>query len=183
MPLGIIFSALAMVGIGECLKWFLTRKWARLSVNPKTVVFPQLCPVCLSANAASTLDEESAKRQTANYVVARKMEWWRAAVPHCSKCSLKLSRNKAIGVVLGAACTVTAVWLTEPSEVSFLLIIYILFGYPAYIVATTIQKGIVFGSAGPTAMWVYIRHAEYFTRLTATPVSLANNKGVWQRHE
>ena len=183
MSISILFSALAMVGLGEFLKWLITRKWARLSVHPKTAIFPRLCPVCLSSNADSTIDEESAKRQTANYVVARKVEWWRATVPHCSKCSRKLSRNRAIGFVLGAACAVTAFWLTKPPEVSVLLFIYILFGYPAYVLATTIQKGVVFGSASPTAMWVHIKHAEYFTRLAATAVPLADNRGVWQRHD
>ena len=63
-------SAIALTVAG-IVKWSITRKWARYYGNPKNLVFPKVCPICLAA-AEVVIDEESAKRATANYVVVRR---------------------------------------------------------------------------------------------------------------
>jgi len=167
-------AALVVAGLGELVRRLIIRKWPRLYLNPKTACFPRICPVCLSSNADSSVDEKSAKRQTRNYIVAQKLEWWRAGVPHCSECALKLSGNKAVGLILGGACTVATLLARRPPELSILTFCYILFGYPAYAIATTIHKGIVFGRASSSIMCVHVRHAEYLKLLAAlNPVSYA----------
>jgi hypothetical protein len=93
----LIASALAMLAVAVILKWSITRTWARFYGDAKTMVFPNLCPVCLSA-ADVVVEEESARRVTANYVVAQRLEWWRAKIPHCSKCQQKQDRNMFIGL-------------------------------------------------------------------------------------
>jgi hypothetical protein len=187
----VMSAGLLAAGFGLFLKWLIIRRWARVYLHPQTAIFPKLCPVCLSLNADATIDEESGTRETANYVVAHKLEWWKAAVPHCSECNQKLVRNQVTGYCLGAACIVTAFVLTMPSSLSWLSVCYILFGFPAYLFATTIQKGVVLGSANSTTMRVHVRRSEYFDvlaalngiRSAATAVPLPDNKGVWQRRE
>ena len=126
VSVSIAIAALMMLGLGSFLKWLIIRKWAQLSLNPQFAVFPKICPVCLSSNADSTVDGKSASRQTANYIVARKLEWWKAGVPHCSRCTLKLGRNQGIGFILGAVCVVGALLLMPPPEISFMIVVYIL---------------------------------------------------------
>ena len=170
MPLSAIIAALVTLGIGEVLKRLIIRKWSRIHLHPNMALFPRTCPVCLSPNADSAVDEESGKRQTAYYVVAQKLEWWKASVPHCSTCADKLFKNRAIGLVLGGVCVVVAFWLMPPTDASsspMVTLVYILFGYPAYAVADTIQKGVVFGRASSTTMCIHVRHREYFARLAA----------------
>ena len=159
VPLTAIVAALVFAGIGEFLRWLIIRKWARFPLHVKTAVFPQMCPVCLSSNPDSSVDEESRKRQTAYYVVAQKLEWWGASVPHCFECTSKLSRDKVVGFVVGGICVVGAFLLMPPSQFSYAIFCYILFGYPAYAVANTIHKGIVFGRANSSTMWIYVSRA------------------------
>lgn len=162
-----LIAALVMFALGEFLKRQITRKWSRLYLRPKSAIFPRICPMCLSPNADSTVDEKSPERQTAYYVVAQKLEWWKAAVPHCSKCAVRQSRNHVVGLVLGGVCALAALFLDPPTEASLVTFCYILFGYPAYVVVATIQKGIVFGRASSTIMCVHIKHPQYLTKLAA----------------
>jgi hypothetical protein len=182
----LIFSALAMLAVAGIVKWYLVRKWARYYANPKYLVFPKMCPVCLSY-ADTTVEEESAKRQTANYIVARRLEWWRAKIPHCARCQRKQDRNLIIGLVVGAACSITVFIFKPPPEPDYGIVLYILFGYPTYVFATTLQKGVVFGWATSTGLSMRIRRSEYFDKLLAVNASdatagvpLAGNKGVWR---
>ena len=187
MSTSVVIFALAACILGRILSWYLTRDWEKYCAKVKTLVFPRVCPICLSA-ADEAMEEESATRQTANYVIARKLEWWRASVPHCSKCKGRQQRNELIGVVAGGVCVLAAVVLAPPTEPSLLVFVYILFGYPAYIVASTLQKGAVFGSADAENMMIRVRSKEYFAKLiranatsAATEIPLANNGGVWRR--
>jgi hypothetical protein len=177
-----------MFGLGYVLKWLITRKWTQLYLIPKKAVFPEICPLCLSSCAERAVVEKSADRPTNNYVVAQRREWLEMAIPHCSKCAKKLFRSRIIGLGLGGVCIVGAFLLLEkPSGASPSLFMYIAFGYPAYAVATTLQKGVVFGRASSLVMRVYIRDPEYAKRLVAlnnthlgvvTEVPLADNRGV-----
>ena len=145
----------------------MIRRWHRLYIIPQMAVFPKLCPVCLSGNADASVNEGSDKRQTGSYVLAQRLEWWRGVVPYCSECKRKLSRNQVIGVLLGAGCAGLAFLCYPPAELSVVSLCYILFAYPAYAVATTIGKGIVFGPARSHIIRVHVRHGEYFTKLVA----------------
>lgn len=167
VPLSAILAALLIAGAGEILKRLIIRKWLRFVLNPRTATFPKICPLCLSPDADSPVEEESSKRQTANYIVAHKLEWWKRSVPYCSMCKGKLSRNHVIGLVLGGVCAVAAMLIDPPTGASLVAFCYILFGYPAWIVATTIQKGVVFGAANADLICVRIRRVEYFNILAA----------------
>ncbi len=190
MSLTVAIAALTALAVGEILKWVITRRWSRSTVNPKTVLFPRMCPACLSENAESLVEEESSKRRTANYVVAHKLEWWNAPVPYCSRCSWKLSRGQTTGFAAGAVCVVAAFFLAPPPDASIAIFGYILYGYPVYAIATTVEKGIVLGSQNSETMSVRVKHAEYFRRLAAlnaasvgapTEVPLPEDKGVWRK--
>lgn len=167
MPFGVIIAALLALGIGELLKRWLISKWTWVDVQAKAIRFPMLCPVCLSPDVDSPVVEQSSKRQTAYYVIARKLEWWRVSVPHCSLCARKIARGNITGVVLGGICAVAAFVAFPPSEASLVTLCYALFGYPAYAVATVIQKGIILGRGGPTEVRAYIRRRSYFAGFAA----------------
>jgi hypothetical protein len=165
VALPVIFAALLVAGLGELLKQFIIRHWAVLCVNPRTAIFPKLCPVCLSDNASSTVDEKSIERRTANYVVAHKTEWWKASVPHCTRCADMLLTRQFTGSILGALCALATLLLVPPSRFSFGTLCYVLFGYPAYAVLTTMKKGVIFGTADRDRLQIYVRHLKYRTKL------------------
>lgn len=166
MPTGAVVAALAMWLLPELWKWRLfTRRWGRWNVNPKAVVFPNLCPMCLSPEARTNVSEKSIERRTAYYVIASKMEWWKAGVPHCAQCSRKLERDQVIGFIVGGVCVVAAFVVAPPSEASLLTFCYILFGYPAYLVATTIQRAVLLGSANAATMNVLVKRPEYLREM------------------
>jgi hypothetical protein len=161
MSLRALLAALAAVGLGEFLKRWIIRKWAHFRLQPKAVVFPPICPVCLSPDVDDVVEEESSKRQTANYIVAQKLEWWKLGIPHCKKCTSILLRNKLVGVVIGGVCALGAFVAIPPAEVSTSALCYFLFGYPAYAISTTVQKGIVFGRASSDTIHVHVRRSQY----------------------
>lgn len=96
MSLTAMLAALATLGVGVILKHLIIRSWDSAYVDPRRARFPQLCPVCLSPKTETIVDEESVERQTAYYVIAQKLEWWKAAVPHCSKCAQKIFKGKSL---------------------------------------------------------------------------------------
>lgn len=165
MSLSALLAALAAVGLGEFLKRWIIRKWAHFHLHPKAVAFPPICPVCLSPDVDDVVEEESSKRQTANYVIAQKLEWWTLGVPHCKECTAALLRNKMIGLAVGVACTLGAFLAFLPTEVSISTLCYILFGYPAYAASTTVHKGVVFGRATSDVLYVHVRRPQYASLL------------------
>ncbi len=184
-----LVAALAMLAVAGITRWALVRRWARYYANPAgNLVFPTICPVCLS-QADTVVEEESKPRETANYIVVRQLAWWNAKIPHCSKCKRKQGRNFTIGLVLGAICSLFVFLLSPPPEPDFGVILYIFFGFPLYVLATTIQKGVVLGWGDAKALSMRIKNSEYFDRLialnspdgTAPDVPLAGNRGVWRR--
>ena len=156
-----------MFVVGEFLKRRIIRKWNYLHLNSKTLVFPELCPVCLATDADRTIEEQSGASGIASYVFARKWEWWKASVPYCSRCTDKLLQGRLVGWILGGVCALMAFLLAPPLRVSLGAACYILFGYPAYTVATTTRKGVVLDSASDTTTFVRVKHPEYFQRLAA----------------
>jgi hypothetical protein len=189
MPTGAVFAALLSAAIAFFLKRLVIHGWPRLRLPVASLKFPHLCPVCLSTAADTAVEEKSSDRVTANYVVARKHEWLRAPVPHCSRCADKIFRNQVIGIVVGAACSGIALVLALPPRVSLLTLCYLLFGLPAYRLAITVQKGVVLGEADATTVRVHVRRPEYRDALAAlngidsgpSMVDLADGKGVWIR--
>jgi hypothetical protein len=169
------------------LKWYLMRGWARYYANPKSVIFPRVCPVCLGP-ADTVVEEDSASRTTANYVVWREYQWWTAKIPHCSACQRKQVRDLIVGLALGAACGLTIFILTPapdpPGEIAF----YAFFAYPFYVIADYARKGISLGRGNSQVLNMRIRHAGYYDQFltlnsqhaTAADVPLAGNKGVWR---
>jgi hypothetical protein len=115
--------------VGGIFRWYLTRTWARYYANPKAVIFPKICPVCLGP-AEVFVEEESTQRVTANYIVVRQLEWWNAKIPHCSKCQRKQVRNIIIGLALVATCAIVVFILTPAPEPPTGIVLYILFAYP-----------------------------------------------------
>src|SRR2546425_9989029 len=85
-----------------------------------------MCPMCLSTNVTEKIYEKSSERQTADYVIARRIEWWNIQVPHCSACKKKLDTDHAIGFITGAASIGAAGLLLPPTEFSLLLLCYII---------------------------------------------------------
>src|SRR6266852_417538 len=172
------FSALAMVGVAAAVKWYMTRRWRLFCISPNELVLPKMCPMCLSTNVTEKIYEKSSERQTADYVIARRIEWWNIQVPHCSACKRKLDTDHAIGFITGAASIGAAGLLLPPTEFSLLLLCYILFGVPAYVAATTWRKGIVFGPSSSHQISARIRHPEYFQSLVAATHSVPQKKRV-----
>jgi hypothetical protein len=187
-----IILALLAAAVGKILSWFCTRHWKFLTVNPKSTFFPVICPLCLSQRATESVVEKSPSKQTANYVVASRREYWSGSVPYCSRCKLKLDWGQVVGVLAGAACAVVAFILMPLENPYPAVFVYILFGYPAYVIAILSRKGVVFKSGGKTYLTVGIKRPEYFQAWTqanqqaqakanANAVPLAGGKGVWQR--
>jgi hypothetical protein len=191
MHVTVILAALLAAGLGWALTWFFTRGWYRVQLQLPMIAFPKLCPRCLSTHADDSVDEKSPARQTANYVVAHRLEWWRARVPHCSRCAGAIFRNQVIGVLTGGACALAVLFVAPPDVVSFGAFSYILFGYPAYAILNTVGKGIVLGLATSADMTVRVKHAKYFMALLdanekpsdRTAVPLPEDKGVWLRRK
>lgn len=183
----IICAVVAGVG-GRVLRWAITRKWQTLSVNPTRLVLPRMCPVCLSRNAGTIVEEDSPARQTANYVIAQRVEWRRVKVPYCARCRDRLDWSYLYGAIAGALCVIPAAVLFFPPnhdpELAF-FILCLFFGYPAFVVITTLRKGIFFGKPYPTHMLARVRHGEYRDAMltgSAVPRSdtpLPDDKGVW----
>src|SRR5579885_3245952 len=130
MKAATIIAALLAFGLGWLLRFLIVRKWAWIYLNPKSVIFPAACPICLSPSNA-TVEEESSKHQSRNYVVAQKLEWWRATIPHCSNCTHKLFRHRIVGLILGAVSILAVILVLPPSQLSAVTLCYVLFGYPA----------------------------------------------------
>jgi hypothetical protein len=182
----LIASALAALALGVVLKWYLIHGWARYYADPKTVVFPKLCPVCLGP-ADVVVEEDSTQRVTANYIVVRQLEWWSAKIPHCSKCQRKQVRYLIIGLGLGAICAITIFIFTPAPEPPTEIVFYAFFAYPFYVLADNLRKGVAFGWANAKMLSMRIRRPEYFDKLmalnsppTVADVPLADNKGAWR---
>ncbi|HEV7676284.1 MAG TPA: hypothetical protein VGQ12_17260 [Candidatus Angelobacter sp.] len=184
-----IILAFVALAVGKVLSWYCTRDWKSLTVNPETTFFPTICPLCLS-QATESVTEKSPPKQTANYIVASRNEYWSGSVPYCSKCINKVHSGQGIGILFGAACAVIAFVLMPPDNPYPAGLVYILFGYPAYVIATLSRKGVVFESGGKTHLTLSIRRPEYFeawknanqqAQAKAEAVPLAGGKGVWRR--
>ncbi len=179
-------SALAAVAVGIILKWYLMRGWGRYYGNPKTVVFPKICPVCLSP-ADVLIEEDSKQRVTANYIVVRQFEWWTGKIPHCSKCQRRQVRDLIIGLVLGGACAIAIFIVTPAPEPPAEIVLYAFFAYPFYVIADNWHKGVAFGWATGKALTIRMRRSDYYDQFLAlnqpramSDVPLAGNKGVWR---
>jgi hypothetical protein len=157
-------SGAAALALGAILKWYLMHGWARYYANPKSVAFPKVCPVCLGPGDVIVV-EDSAQRVTANYVVWRKLEWWSAKIPHCSKCERKQARDVTIGIVLGALCGITIFIFTPAPDNPTGIVFYAFFAYPFYILADHLHKGVALGRAGSEVLSMRIRRPEYFDEL------------------
>jgi hypothetical protein len=190
MGIGTIILAFVAVGTGKLLSWYLTLKWKHLTVNPKTTLFPKLCPVCLSEHAAESVNEKSPDRQTANYIVAKRLEHWSASIPYCSRCKLRLDYGQIMAFGAGAACSVAAFILLPPNDINLSVLVCILFGYPAYVAVSVLRKGVILKSGGPDHLTVAIKKPEYYqewvnanrrAEAKAQAMPLADGKGVWQR--
>ncbi|MGA8439386.1 MAG: hypothetical protein WB762_30985 [Candidatus Sulfotelmatobacter sp.] len=96
----LIVAAIAALAVGGVLRWCLKRGWCRYHANPKNVAFPRACPVCLGP-ADVLVEETSAQRITANYVIVGEPEWWECEHFPCSRCKRKQARDVTIGIVLG----------------------------------------------------------------------------------
>jgi hypothetical protein len=162
MRIYVIILAFVAFAAGKVLSWYCTRHWKFLTVNPKSTFFPTLCPLCLSQHATESVTEKSPSKQTANYVVASRHEYWSGSVPYCSKCKLKVDWGQGMGILCGAVCAVVAFILMPPDNPDPAAFVYILFGYPAYVVATLSRKGVVFQSGGKTYLTVGMKRPEYF---------------------
>lgn len=153
-----------------------TRRWGRLYVNPKTVVFPNVCPMCLSPNASAAVHERSQMslwgwRFYAQTFTGRS---WKGSVPHCVQCRTILIRDEIIGWVVGAVVVITVFVVSPPSpaeEVSLgLLAAYFVAGYAVYLVFHTFDRAIVLGAVKRDGMCVLIRRQEYLQHMaTANP--------------
>jgi hypothetical protein len=182
----LIASALAALVLGVILKWYLVRGWARYSANPKALVFPKVCPVCLRP-ADTVVEEDSGSRVTANYVLWRELAWWTAKVPHCSTCQRKQVRDLIVGLVLGGVCALILFILTPAPDPPGEIILYAFFAYPFYVLADNMNRGVALGRATSKGLNMSIRRTEYFDQLVAvnqpdesTDVPLADGKGVWR---
>jgi hypothetical protein len=173
-----VFAALGMYALATFVKWYLTRNWRQFYISPKDLVLPRLCPVCLSTNVTEKVEEKSSERQTANYIVARELRWWNVQVPHCAVCKAKLEKADLVGFALGAVCVVAAFFVFPPNEPSYILFCYILFGYPAYLVLTTLKKGIVFGFPNSNQISARVRRPEYFHAMVAATHAVPPKKRV-----
>lgn len=187
MSWALFTSSLAMLALGAALRWYLTRGWARYHANPKAILFPKICPVCLGPGDV-IVEEDSAHRVTANYIIWRKLEWWNAKIPHCSKCGRKQTRDVIIGIVLGAICAITIFIFTTAPEEPGEIIFYALFAYPFYVLGDHLHKGVSLGRANSKVLSMRIKRQEYFDKFIAlnsppavTDIPLAEKKGVWRR--
>lgn len=185
MSLAFAVSALTAALSGFVLRWYVTRSWERLYVDPATLVLPMICPVCLLGNPTALVKEESRSRQTGYYVIAAKIEWTSVKVPHCERCRNRIERSYLLALIL-SALTIMGAWLLFwPSKLELrFFLVSILFGFPAFLAFPATGKGIMFGKAYPGSMLVLIRHKEYrdalcraLSRPADTP--LGDNKGVW----
>jgi hypothetical protein len=190
MGIGTIILAFVAVGTGKVLSWYLTLKWKHLTVKPKTTFFPKLCPMCLSQHATENVDEKSPDRQTANYIVAKRLEHWSASIPYCSRCKLRLDYGQIMAIGAGAICSVAVFILLPPNDINLSILVYVLFGYPAYAAISVLRKGVILKSGGTDHLTVAIRKPEYYQEWVnanrqeeakAQAVPLAGGKGVWQR--
>jgi hypothetical protein len=180
-------SAVAALALGVLLKWYLMRGWARYYANPKSVIFPRVCPVCLGP-ADTVVEEDSASRTTANYVVWHEYQWWTAKIPYCSACQRKQVRDLIVGLALGAACGLTIFILTPAPDPPGEIVFYAFFAYPFYVIADYARKGVSLGRGNSQVLNMRIRHAGYYDQFltlnsqhaTAADVPLAGNKGVWR---
>jgi hypothetical protein len=184
----LIAAAISALALGGVLRWYLKRGWYRYYASPKNVIFPKVCPVCLGP-ADVLVEETSAQRVAANYVIVRQLEWWKAKIPHCSKCERKQARDVTIGIVLGGLCAVTIFILTPAPDPPGDIIFYAFFAYPFYIFADHLHKGLALGRGDAKSLSVRIRNAGYYDRFLAlnnqpAPAidsPLAGGKGVWRR--
>jgi hypothetical protein len=168
MRIGAIILAFVAVAIGAILKWYLTRKWQILTVTPSSIFFPKLCPVCLSQTPTETVEEKSPSRRAAYYIFVTRRERWSAAVPYCSECNLKLNWGKVIGIVFSALCAAGAFILMPPNVPDSSVLVYLLFGYPVYVIATIRRKGVILKSGSATGLTMAIQRPEYFEVLAST---------------
>jgi hypothetical protein len=182
----LIAFAPAAAAVGVVVKWYLMRGWARYCADPKAVVFPKLCPVCLGM-ADVIVEEDSSHRVTADYIVVRQLKWWSAKIPHCSKCQRKQVRYLIVGLVLGAMCAISIFIFTPAPEPPREIVFYAFFVYPFYVLGDNLHKGVAFGWADAKMLSMRIRRPEYFDKLMAlnslsavADVPLADNKGVWR---
>lgn len=182
----VLISGFAALALGRIIKWYLTLRWTHYLVDPNGIVFPDICPVCLSP-ADTAVEENSSRRVTAHYVVARRFEWWSAKIPHCLKCERKQVRDLVIGIALGATCALAVAIANPPPRELGEFVIYAFFAYPFYVVSDNLRKGVAFGSANSKMLNIRIRRREYFDRFVAAnsasavaETPLANNSGVWR---
>jgi hypothetical protein len=95
-----------------------------------------------------------------------------------------------MALVAGAVCSVAAFILLRPHDMNLSILVYILFGYPAYAAVSVLRKGVILKSGGTDHLTVAIRKPEYYQEWVnanrreeakAQAVPLAGGKGVWQR--
>jgi hypothetical protein len=165
MSLWVIFFAFVALGAGKLIVMRMTKTWTRVWVDPRRLSLPKVCPVCLSPDADSLTYEESPKRQTANYIVARKLEWWSSEIGYCKSCIKKVTRMEHVGTVCGVVFALVIFIIAPPEEASFGIICYFLFAYPVWEVISTIPKGIIYSSSGATSLLVKVRSSAYSNAL------------------
>ena len=156
---------------------------------PDEVHIPKLCPACLSRPAGNVVEEESLSRQSANYVVAQRLEWRRAEIFYCETCARRLGRFTGAGIVCGTVCAaITFVVILRlhayDNDPFILLGGSVLMGFPVYSLLTTMPKGIILGKPYPKSMRVRVRHTQYRAAMQSrdsvqTTTPLADGKGVW----
>jgi hypothetical protein len=164
----ILFGFVAL-GLGAIIRWFLTRKWTWLVCDVNAIAFPKCCPHCLSPDCDSLVDLKSSSRVTANWVIARRLEWWNLRVPHCTDCDARMTNRNIGGLLLGTACFAAAAIFFEPKSLGAIAICA-LYGYPAWVLAAVSAQALEVGYADERSINIGIKRSTY------SSVFLALNK-------
>ena len=88
-------------------------------------------------------------------------------MPHCSKCAATLANYWIGGFFAGGASAATALAIAPPTEASLVMFCYILFGYPAFPIATTMHKALLLGKANREVMCIRVKRPEYLKALAS----------------
>ena len=98
--------------------------------------------------------------------------------------------RQVMAIGAGAICSVAVFILLPPNDINLSILVYVLFGYPAYAAISVLRKGVILKSGGTDHLTVAIRKPEYYQEWVnanrqeeakAQAVPLAGGKGVWQR--